>query len=109
VVVGYGTNKKSRTKNRETITIKNGSPVNDLDSFKTTLKTELKKVADSLGKNIKGKMILSFSVDKNGEPTAIKVDQSIAEEIDAAAIQFLKETQWKATKKAQRVKMTIDF
>lgn len=109
VVVGYGTNKKSRTKNRETITIKNGSPVNDLDSFKTTLKTELKKVADSLGKNIKGKMILSFSVDKNGEPIAIKVDQSIAEEIDAAAIQFLKQTQWKATKKTQRIKVTIDF
>ena len=52
---------------------------------------------------------LSFEVDKNGEPTNIKIEKSLCGECDAEAVRLLKEgPKWKR-KKNKRAQVSIKF
>ena len=57
-----------------------------------------------------GRIELSFSVDKNGNPGNITVDKSLNNELDSQAIKAVKEgPKWKSNRKKSRGKIVLEF
>lgn len=57
-----------------------------------------------------GEVLVSFEVDKNGEPTSIKIEKSLCSKCDKEAIRLVKEgPKWKRNAKKGRTTVTISF
>ncbi len=68
-----------------------------LQEFNNYLRKNIKPVFDDKGNEIKGTVKLSFKTNKAGQPTKIKVTQSLSKKADAQAIELLKNaTNWPA-------------
>jgi hypothetical protein len=64
---------------------------------------------NELWENYKGKVILSFEINKKGKPINIKVDQSLCADCDKEAIRLLEKTlKWKYVKDKRQV-VSIQF
>mgnify|MGYP000015549859 len=99
VVVGYGAkkNKKSTTlgsvvkveeQAEKEIT---PQPVIGKRSYQKYLKENLVRPADEKCAQVKGKVVLTFLVNKEGRPFYIKVKESLCESADKEAIRLIQE------------------
>ena len=99
VVVGYGAkkNKKSTTlgsdakvkeQTEKEITLQ---PVIGKRSYQKYLKENLVRPADEKCAQVKGKVVLTFLVNKEGRPFYIKVKESLCESADKEAIRLIQE------------------
>ena len=84
-------------------------PVKGWDDYNKYLETNRKIPQDSLG--MKGIVVISFIVKKNGRPSDLSVDQSLGPDYDAEAIRLIKEgPAWKLLKgKKATVKVNVRF
>jgi len=88
-------------------------PADGWDNYDTYLANNL-NIPDDL-KNIKNKqqgndVEVSFEVDKNGEPTNIKIEKSLCNKCDEEAIRLIKEgPKWKRKARKGRTTVTISF
>ena len=96
VVVGYGTTKKTTTTG--SVSTINAPELNEnvkpepemgMSAYKNYLKTNVVRPTDEAGKNIKGKVKLQFSVNREGNPYNIRVVKSLGESADAEAIRLI--------------------
>lgn len=79
-----------------------------LPKFTEYVKNNIHIPSDDAGKNYKGKVILSFEVNKRGIPKKIKVEQSLCSACDKEAIRLLTHgPKWKFINSRQTV--TIEF
>ena len=84
-------------------------PLTELQTFTEYVKNNINIPADEQGKNYKGKVILSFKVNKKGDPNKIKVEQSLCAACDKEAMRLLTHgPKWKYTKDQRQV-VTIEF
>ena len=99
VVVGYGTkkNKKSTTlgsdakvkeQTEKEITLQ---PVIGKRSYQKYLKEHLVRPTDEKCAQVKGKVVLTFLINKEGRPFYIKVKESLCESADKEAIRLIQE------------------
>jgi len=67
-------------------------------SFNKYIKKNLHYPARAMNHHIQGKVLLNFTVEKNGSIGAIKVIKSVAPDLDAEAIRILKHSpKWRPT------------
>ena len=67
-------------------------------SFNKYIKKNLHYPARAMNHHIQGKVLLNFTVEKNGSIGAIKVIKSVAPDLDAEAIRILKHSpKWRST------------
>jgi hypothetical protein len=84
-------------------------PVTELQKFPEYVKNNINVPADEQGKKYKGKVILSFEINKRGIPKKIKVQQSLCTACDKEAIRLLSHgPKWKYVKDQRQV-VTIEF
>lgn len=96
VVVGYGTNK-----NRKSTTVVTAKEQADKDitpqpvigkrKYQKYLKENLVRPTDEKCAQVKGKVVLTFLVNKEGRPFYIKVKESLCESSDKEAIRLIQE------------------
>ena len=81
-----------------------------ITQFNIYVKKNIKPVFDEKGNEIKGKVMLSFKTNKKGQPTKIKVTQSLSKKANEQAIELLKNatTTWE-TYKSDRIIVEINF
>ena len=96
VVVGYGTNKNK--KSTTVVTAKEQAdkditpqPVIGKRKYQKYLKENLVRPTDEKCAQVKGKVILTFLVNKEGRPFYIKVKESLCESSDKEAIRLIQE------------------
>jgi TonB family protein len=93
-------------------TLEEPEPADGWDNYDTYLANNLNAPEEIKTKqNGGGEVQVSFAVDKNGEPTSIKVEKSLCNKCDKEAIRLIKEgPKWKrnAAKKG-RTTVTISF
>ena len=93
-------------------TLEEPEPADGWDNYDTYLVNNLNAPEEIKTKqNGGGEVQVSFAVDKNGEPTSIKVEKSLCDKCDKEAIRLIKEgPKWKrnAVKKG-RTTVTISF
>lgn len=116
VVVGYGAkkNKKSTTlgsdakvkeQTEKEITLQ---PVIGKRSYQKYLKEHLVRPTDEKCAQVKGKVVLTFLINKEGRPFYIKVKESLCESADKEAIRLIQEgPDWIYGNK--RVEVTVKF
>jgi carboxypeptidase-like protein len=118
VVVGYGTQKKSKTASRE-------KPNNGLVGLSTKVQSAVPTIGwvdyqkylengKKLDPDIKlnsGEVVVSFIVDKKGQLSSFKIEQSLGKVEDAEAIRLIKEgPAWKLIEgKKSRTTVIIQF
>ena len=99
VVVGYGAkkNKKSTTAGN-VVTVKEQAkkeitpqPVIGKRSYQKYLKEHLVRPTDEKCAQVKGKVVLTFLINKEGRPFYIKVKESLCESADKEAIRLIQE------------------
>ena len=115
VVVGYGKNKKSNVagatakinlKAKEKY--KTPQPVIGKRKYKKYLEENLIRPNDESCKDVKGEVVLSFFVDKEGRPQNITVVHGLCESADKEAIRLVKEgPKWTSGDLPTRV--TVEF
>ena len=99
VVVGYGAKKnKKSTTTGNVVTVKEQAkkeitpqPVIGKRSYQKYLKENLVRPADEKCAQVKGKVVLTFLVNKEGRPFYIKVKESLCESADKEAIRLIQE------------------
>ena len=96
VVVGYGTNKNK--KSTTVVTAKEQAdkditpqPVIGKRKYQKYLKENLVRPMDEKCAQVKGKVVLTFLVNKEGRPFYIKVKESLCESSDKEAIRLIQE------------------
>ena len=96
VVVGYGTNKNK--KSTTVVTTKEQAdkditpqPVIGKRKYQKYLKENLVRPTDEKCAQVKGKVVLTFLVNKEGRPFYIKVKESLCESSDKEAIRLIQE------------------
>lgn len=96
VVVGYGTNKNK--KSTTVVTAKEQAdkditpqPVIGKRKYQKYLKENLVRPTDEKCAQVKGKVVLTFLVNKEGRPLYIKVKESLCESSDKEAIRLIQE------------------
>lgn len=96
VVVGYGTNKNK--KSTTVVTAKEQAdkditpqPVIGKRKYQKYLKENLVRPTDEKCAQVKGKVVLTFLVNKKGRPFYIKVKESLCESSDKEAIRLIQE------------------
>ena len=84
-------------------------PFTSLQKFNEYVKENIKSPTDSDGKNYKGKVILSFEINKKGDPKKIKVEQLLCKPCDQEAKRLLQHgPKWRYIN-TERQKVTIEF
>ena len=84
VVVGHGVNKKANKDNTP-------QPVDGKRKYLKYLKKNLVRPTDETCAQVKGKVVLTFLVNKEGRPFYIKVKESLCESADKEAIRLIQE------------------
>ena len=118
VVVGYGSQrKKSVAENKALSTkVQDATPVIDWVEYEKYL--EKKKISDRVGLDAAdfvgykaGEVVVSFLVDKKGQLSSFKIEQSLGKREDAEAIRLIKEgPAWKVTRsKKARATVIVRF
>jgi TonB family protein len=94
-----------------TDSIYNVEPADGWDNYNTYVDNNIEIPDDILKNNIHGQVELSFDVKSNGAITNIKVDKSLCNNCDEAAIRMLQQgPQWKVKKgKKGKGKITVRF
>ena len=121
VVVGYGAQKKKksiaagnvavpkekiREKNGEKIDERTPEPIIGKRKYQKYLKDSLIRLTDETCKDMKGEVILSFLIDKEGKPQNITVTKGLCESADKEAIRLIKEgPKWTAGKLPVEIKV----
>ena len=120
VVVGYGAQKKKsiaagnvavpkekiREKNGEKIDERTPEPIIGKRKYQKYLKDSLIRPTDETCKDVKGEVILSFLIDKEGKPQNITVTKGLCESADKEAIRLIKEgPKWTAGKLPVEIKV----
>ena len=99
VVVGHGVNKKANKDNTP-------QPV---DGKRKYLKKNLVRPTDETCAQVKGKVVLTFLVNRDGRPFHIKVKKSLCESSDKEAIRLVQEgPDWTYGKKQAEVTVKFD-
>ena len=80
-----------------------------LIDFNNYVQKNIKPIFDTKGNEIKGKVILSFKTNKKGQPSKIKVVQSLASKCDDEAIALLKNARVTWPANADRQTVEINF
>ena len=99
VVVGYGANKKKKSVTAGTVVNGNEQANKDITpqpvigkrKFQKYLKENLVRPTDEKCAQVKGKVVLTFLVNKEGRPFSIKVKESLCESSDKEAIRLIQE------------------
>ena len=99
VVVGYGAKKnKKSTTTGNVVTVKEQAkkeitpqPVIGKRSYQKYLKEHLVRPTDEKCAQVKGKVVLTFLINKEGRPFYIKVKESLCESADKEAIRLIQE------------------
>jgi TonB family protein len=78
-------------------------------TFNNYVTQNVKPQFDDKGNQIKGKVILSFTVNKKGQPRKIKVEQSLTSACDEQAIKLLENAPAWNMKKGMRETVTVNF
>lgn len=102
VVVGYGVNKKA---NKDSTP----QPVDGKRKYLKYLKENLVRPTDETCAQVKGKVVLTFLVNRDGRPFHIKVKKSLCESSDKEAIRLVQEgPDWTYGNKQAEVTVKFD-
>lgn len=102
VVVGHGVNKKANKDNTP-------QPVDGKRKYLKYLKKNLVRPTDETCAQVKGKVVLTFLVNKDGRPFHIKVKKSLCESSDKEAIRLVQEgPDWTYGNKQAEVTVKFD-
>ena len=102
VVVGYGVNKKANKDNTP-------QPVDGKRKYLKYLKESLVRPTDETCAQVKGKVVLTFLVNRDGRPFHIKVKTSLCESSDKEAIRLVQEgPDWTYGNKQAEVTVKFD-
>ena len=102
VVVGYGVNKKANKDNTP-------QPVDGKRKYLKYLKESLVRPTDETCAQVKGKVVLTFLVNRDGRPFHIKVKKSLCESSDKEAIRLVQEgPDWTYGNKQAEVTVKFD-
>ena len=102
VVVGYGVNKKANKDNTP-------QPVDGKRKYLKYLKKNLVRPTDETCAQVKGKVVLTFLVNRDGRPFHIKVKKSLCESSDKEAIRLVQEgPDWTYGNKQAEVTVKFD-
>jgi TonB family protein len=111
VVLNYQSPNASRLQElRESnIKIEEPEPADGWDNYDTYLVNNLNAPDEQRTKRINGQVEISFDVNKNGEPTNIKIERSLCKPCDDEAIRLVKEgPKWKRRGKS-RARVAVPF
>ncbi len=78
-------------------------------TFNNYVLQNMKPQFDEKGNQIKGKVVLSFTINKKGKPTKVKVEQSLTLACDQQAIKLLENAPKWSIKKGMREMVTVNF
>lgn len=107
VVVGYGKQKKAIVTGS---TAKKPQPSIGQRKYKKYLKDHLIRPNDAPCKDVEGEVLVSFFVDKEGNPQHITVKKGLCETADKEAIRLIKEgPQWIPGDQNLPVEITVQF
>lgn len=102
VVMGYGVNKKANKDNTP-------QPVDGKRKYLKYLKKNLVRPTDETCAQVKGKVVLTFLVNRDGRPFHIKVKKSLCESSDKEAIRLVQEgPDWTYGNKQAEVTVKFD-
>ena len=102
VVVGHGVNKKANKDNTP-------QPVDGKRKYQKYLKENLVRPTDETCAQVKGKVVLTFLVNRDGRPFHIKVKKSLCESSDKEAIRLVQEgPDWTYGNKQAEVTVKFD-
>ena len=102
VVVGHGVNKKANKDNTP-------QPVDGKRKYLKYLKESLVRPTDETCAQVKGKVVLTFLVNRDGRPFHIKVKKSLCESSDKEAIRLVQEgPDWTYGNKQAEVTVKFD-
>ena len=102
VVVGHGVNKKANKDNTP-------QPVDGKRKYLKYLKKNLVRPTDETCAQVKGKVVLTFLVNRDGQPFHIKVKKSLCESSDKEAIRLVQEgPDWTYGNKQAEVTVKFD-
>ena len=102
VVVGHGVNKKANKDNTP-------QPVDGKRKYLKYLKKNLVRPTDETCAQVKGKVVLTFLVNRDGRPFHIKVKKSLCESSDKEAIRLVQEgPDWTHGNKQAEVTVKFD-
>ena len=102
VVVGHGVNKKANKDNTP-------QPVDGKRKYLKYLKKNLVRPTDETCAQVKGKVVLTFLVNRDGRPFHIKVKKSLCESSDKEAIRLVQERpDWTYGNKQAEVTVKFD-
>lgn len=87
----------------------NAEPQSGWTNFNQYIEKNKKIILDEQGKLIKGKVILSFIVNKKGRPTKIKVETSLNKKCDEEAIRLIKQGDSWNNVNNKRMSLEINF
>lgn len=104
VVVGYGKRSRKAFANKE---VQNAEPVAGWEAYRKYLKENRKAPQDSL----KGEVVVSFRVKRDGKLSGFNIEKSLGPDYDAEAIRLIKEgPAWKVLKgKKARITVAVEF
>ena len=103
VVVGHGVNKKANKDNTP-------QPVDGKRKYLKYLKKNLVRPTDETCAQVKGKVVLTFLVNRDGRPFHIKVKKSLCESSDKEAIRLVQEgPDWTYGNKQAEVTVKFDY
>lgn len=115
VVAGYGIERNSSTE-LPRYEYKEASPQGDYKAFNQYLKENLQYPEEARAQNIRGRVVVAFTVMPNGQLTDFEIVKSLGHGCDEEAIRLIKEgPAWEAkqaangSKTASRVKVRIRF
>ena len=111
IVVGYGTQKKATLTGSIAKTSQSQpQPTIGQRKYKKYLKNHLIRPNDDQCKDVKGKVLVSFFVDKEGNPQQITVKKGLCETADNEAIRLIKEgPKWIPGDGNLPVEITVQF
>jgi TonB family protein len=78
-------------------------------TFNNYVLQNMKPQFDEKDNQIKGKVVLSFTINKKGKPTKIKIEQSLTTSCDEQAIKLLENAPKWNIKKGMRETVTVNF
>ncbi len=106
VVVGNSNNKIVKKSGKLQSTIEEAEPIDGIANYDTYIVNNI-----NINDKPKGEVVLSFDVDKTGEPTNIKIDKSLSSTADEEAIRLVTQgPKWKAKKRKNKTgKIIIRF
>jgi hypothetical protein len=116
VVTGYGTKKKSQVTGElqgraSGVAVSASTPYlkEGKENFAQYIKDNSLPVLDSSGKKLSANILLSFVLDKKGNPTHIKILESDCKPCEAEAIRLLKDGPTWVGKKGAKETVRIQF